>query len=285
MRYKIDHDLHIHSKLSSCSRDPGQTTEAILRYAEENGLKKICITDHYWDEKVPGASSWYAPQNTTHIRESLPLPKSDKVEFLFACEIRERELQSFVKSRFDRFPGNMQAMVGDADVADLALCLGFQHGFVKAGAVSGLGAEGGVVELVDVDVVGLQPLQTGAQMLPEDLRRGGRSLGGEDDVLAHMVQGAAQLSLSLPEARFVFILPPSLEELERRLRGRGTDSEEAIRLRLANARSEIMSSHWFDAIIINDDLDTAYDQLRSFYLASTLQPSLQPQLARAICGK
>ena len=86
MKFAIDHDLHIHSKLSSCSRDPGQTTEAILRYAEENGLKKICITDHYWDERVPGVSSWYAPQNTTHIRESLPLPKSDKVEFLFGCE-------------------------------------------------------------------------------------------------------------------------------------------------------------------------------------------------------
>ena len=105
---------------------------------------------------------------------------------------------------------------------------------------------------------------------------------GKDMLFDIDVQGAAQLSLSLPEARFVFILPPSLEELERRLRGRGTDSEEAIRLRLANARSEIMSSHWFDAIIVNDDLDTAYDQLRSFYLASTLQPSLQPQLARAI---
>ena len=108
---------------------------------------------------------------------------------------------------------------------------------------------------------------------------------GKDMLFDIDVQGAAQLSLSLPEARFVFILPPSLDELERRLRGRGTDSEEAIRLRLANARTEIMSSHWFDAIIVNDDLDTAYDQLRSFYLASTLQPSLQPQLARAICGK
>ena len=108
---------------------------------------------------------------------------------------------------------------------------------------------------------------------------------GKDMLFDIDVQGAAQLSLSLPEARFVFILPPSLEELERRLRGRGTDSEEAIRLRLSNARTEIMSSHWFDAIIINDDLDTAYDQLRSFYLASTLQPSLQPQLARTICGK
>ena len=108
---------------------------------------------------------------------------------------------------------------------------------------------------------------------------------GKDMLFDIDVQGAAQLSLSLPEARFVFILPPSLEELERRLRGRGTDSEEAIRLRLANARSEIMSSHWFDAVIVNDDLDTAYDQLRSFYLASTLQPSLMPQLARTICGK
>ena len=108
---------------------------------------------------------------------------------------------------------------------------------------------------------------------------------GQDMLFDIDVQGAAQLSLSLPEARFVFILPPSMEELERRLRGRGTDSEEAIRLRLSNARTEIMSSHWFDAIIINDDLDTAYDQLRSFYLASTLQPSLQPQLARTICGK
>ena len=107
---------------------------------------------------------------------------------------------------------------------------------------------------------------------------------GRDMLFDIDVQGAAQLSLSLPEARFVFILPPSMAELERRLRGRGTDSEEAIRIRLANARTEIMSSHWFDAIIVNDDLDMAYDQLRSFYLASTRQPSLTPQLARSICG-
>ena len=107
---------------------------------------------------------------------------------------------------------------------------------------------------------------------------------GRDMLFDIDVQGAAQLSLSLPEARFVFILPPSMEELERRLRGRGTDSEDAIRVRLSNARTEIMSSHWFDAIIVNDDLEKAYDQLRSFYLASTLQPSLKPQLARSICG-
>lgn len=107
---------------------------------------------------------------------------------------------------------------------------------------------------------------------------------GKDMLFDIDVQGAAQLSLSLPEARFVFILPPSMGELERRLRGRGTDSEDAIKIRLANAKTEIMSSHWFNAVIVNDNLDMAYDQLRSFYVASTLQPYLNPQLTRMICG-
>lgn len=107
---------------------------------------------------------------------------------------------------------------------------------------------------------------------------------GKDILFDIDVQGAAQLSLSLPEACFVFILPPSLDVLEQRLRGRGTDSEDAIQLRLKNARTEIMNSHWFDAIIVNDNLDQAYDELRAFYIASRLHPSLRPRLARSICG-
>lgn len=86
MKYILDHDFHIHSELSSCSSDPEQNTESILRYAESVGLKKICLTDHYWDESVEGASAWYAKQNTDHIKKALPLPKSDKVDFLFGCE-------------------------------------------------------------------------------------------------------------------------------------------------------------------------------------------------------
>lgn len=85
-KYIVDHDLHIHSQLSSCSNDPEQTVEALLRYAEDNGLSTICITDHFWDETVPGASNWYKPQNMEHIRKALPLPQSDKVKFLFGCE-------------------------------------------------------------------------------------------------------------------------------------------------------------------------------------------------------
>lgn len=50
MKFKVDHDLHIHSHLSSCSRDPEQTPERILQYAKENGFKTVCLTDHYWDK-------------------------------------------------------------------------------------------------------------------------------------------------------------------------------------------------------------------------------------------
>ncbi|MCQ2444099.1 MAG: guanylate kinase [Mailhella sp.] len=109
------------------------------------------------------------------------------------------------------------------------------------------------------------------------------SLDAGRDILFDIdVQGAAQISLSLPEARFVFILPPSIGELERRLRGRGTDSDESVRLRLSHAASEIRESHWFDAVVVNDDLDAAYVRLRAFYLADTLQPSLNPALAQAV---
>ncbi len=84
--YDIDHDLHIHSQLSRCSSDPGQTTARILRYAEENGLSTICLTDHFWDPAVPGASPWYAAQNYEHIKKALPLPQAENVRFLFGCE-------------------------------------------------------------------------------------------------------------------------------------------------------------------------------------------------------
>lgn len=86
MKYIIDNDLHIHSFLSSCSSDPEQTAERILRYAQENNLKTVCLTDHFWDERVPGASAWYAPQDFAHICQAKPLPHTEDVRFLFGCE-------------------------------------------------------------------------------------------------------------------------------------------------------------------------------------------------------
>ena len=86
MKYIIDNDMHIHSKLSLCSNDPEQTCENILSRAKENGLKTICITDHFWDESVDGASNWYKKQNCQHIAEAKPLPQTEGIRFLFGCE-------------------------------------------------------------------------------------------------------------------------------------------------------------------------------------------------------
>ncbi len=88
MKYVVDHDFHIHSYLSLCSEDPGQTPEAILAYAKKNGLKKICLTDHVWDTKVCSFTGdhFYAEQTIPHIRQNLPLPQADGVEFYFGCE-------------------------------------------------------------------------------------------------------------------------------------------------------------------------------------------------------
>ena len=86
MRYIVDNDLHIHSRLSLCSGDENQTPQAILDYAEKNGLKTICITDHFWDEAIDGATVWYGKQNYSHICESKPLPQKDGIRFLFGCE-------------------------------------------------------------------------------------------------------------------------------------------------------------------------------------------------------
>ena len=83
------------------------------------------------------------------------------------------------------------------------------------------------------------------------------------------VQGAAQLKAHLAkESVFVFIVPPSLADLEARLRGRGTDDEETIARRISNAAREIAEAPWFDFILENKDLDKAYDLLRAIYLTA-----------------
>lgn len=80
-------------------------------------------------------------------------------------------------------------------------------------------------------------------------------------------QGARQIRAALPQAVSVFILPPSLEELERRLRGRGTEDEPTTQRRLENARGEIAHYGFFDYIVVNDDIHRAYEELRSIVYA------------------
>ena len=105
MRFIIDHDYHIHSYLSSCAKDPAQTPEKILECARERGISRICLTDHYWDSAVPGASRWYTPQNFDHIAEYRNLPQADDVEFLFGCEtdMKEDGVIGIPPSRYDAF--------------------------------------------------------------------------------------------------------------------------------------------------------------------------------------
>lgn len=101
---------------------------------------------------------------------------------------------------------------------------------------------------------------------------------GQDVIFDIDVQGAAQLKSSLEAAKFVFLLPPSLAELERRLRTRGQDAEDAIRVRLENARREISQAEWYDALIVNENLNGAYSKLRGFYLCSILSPQCNKNL-------
>ena len=80
---------------------------------------------------------------------------------------------------------------------------------------------------------------------------------GRPVLLEIELEGARQVRRSFADAVQIFLAPPSFEELERRIRGRGTDQEEAILRRLARAKEELEAKAEFDAVVVNDDLDQA----------------------------
>lgn len=93
---------------------------------------------------------------------------------------------------------------------------------------------------------------------------------GMNVVLEIDVQGALQVMKSMPECVSVFILPPSFEELEHRLRGRGTETEEKVRERLETAKRELPYAPQYDYQIVNGgDIEAAYQSLRDVFLKST----------------
>jgi guanylate kinase len=77
------------------------------------------------------------------------------------------------------------------------------------------------------------------------------------------VQGADALKNIYPQAKVVFIEPPSVEELEKRLRSRKTDTEDQIRIRLENAKKELSRKNDYDLLIMNDDVESAYKKLKA----------------------
>lgn len=91
---------------------------------------------------------------------------------------------------------------------------------------------------------------------------------GLDVFLDIDVQGARQVRETTgPESISVFVVPPSWQEQEKRLHGRGTDSSETIKLRLANAKDEMKDAGLYDYLIVNDTVDQAVDTLRSIIVA------------------
>jgi guanylate kinase len=87
------------------------------------------------------------------------------------------------------------------------------------------------------------------------------------------LQGARQVKAAMPDAQFVFLAPPSVEELKRRLIGRGTDDEETIRRRLAHADEELAAEAEFDVTVVNDYVERAADELVSLLGSSFLAPA------------
>jgi guanylate kinase len=88
-----------------------------------------------------------------------------------------------------------------------------------------------------------------------------RLAAGTPALLEIDLQGARQVRLALPAARLVFLAPPSLAELERRLTGRGTEPDDVVAERLARAAVEMRAAGEFDAIIVNDDVERAAAEL------------------------
>ena len=90
---------------------------------------------------------------------------------------------------------------------------------------------------------------------------------GVSVILEIDLQGAIQVKERMPESVSIFILPPSFEELESRLRGRGTETPDKIEKRLAAAKHEIEMAHIYDYRIVNDDLEEAYAKLRDIFVS------------------
>lgn len=102
---------------------------------------------------------------------------------------------------------------------------------------------------------------------------------GQDVLLEIEVQGALQVKQTMPEAILVFIIPPSLSELRRRLLVRGTDSLTKIRKRLERAVEEIRMADRFKYVLVNDQLDKAVSDFAAIIQAERL---LQPRMAEAV---
>jgi guanylate kinase len=107
---------------------------------------------------------------------------------------------------------------------------------------------------------------------------------GLDVVLVIDVQGAAQVRQRTPAAIAIFVLPPSSAALERRLRGRSKDPDDAIARRLEAARSEVSHYREYDYVVVNDEVGPCVDRLRSIVVAERLRRDAMAEEAEAVAA-
>ena len=105
---------------------------------------------------------------------------------------------------------------------------------------------------------------------------------GRDLILDIDVQGAAQLRKTLPGAVTIFILPPSRQVLETRLRRRSSDSDDVIARRLEGAAAEVSDYEKYDYVLVNDNLDESFEQLRGILLAERCRQARSSERLRTI---
>jgi len=150
---------------------------------------------------------------------------------------------------------------------------GRDYFFVDDATFDAMVAEDGFVEWVEVYD---RRYGTGKAWIQERLRAGG------DILLDIETQGARQVHRTIPDAVMVFLLPPSSGELASRLRGRGDESEEQVRIRLDYARHELSQFDSYDYLVVNDTVDQAYRKLESIIIATRCRRERMGKTAQRI---
>jgi len=150
---------------------------------------------------------------------------------------------------------------------------GRDYFFVDDATFDAMVAQDGFVEWVQVY---RNRYGTGKAWIQEQLA------SGRDILLDIETQGARQVHRTIPDAVMVFLLPPSSAELAARLRGRGDESEEQVRIRLDYARHELAQFEGYDYLVVNDTLDQAYRRLESIIIATRCRRERMGNMARRI---
>ncbi|HXX13468.1 MAG TPA: guanylate kinase [Candidatus Eremiobacteraceae bacterium] len=168
--------------------------------------------------------------------------------------------KSTLVQRILELPGTMPSVSCTTRLRRATESSGKCYDFVTEAEFEAMVARGEFLEYAKV--FGKYSYGTPKKWLAESRRR------GLDLVLEIDVQGAKQVKEKLPESVAIFILPPSRQEVERRLRSRGQDADEEIKRRLAKARDEIEASEsFYDFCIVNDDVERAGKEAQAIVVA------------------